>query len=175
MSLDLLDLVWEASWLVKFVILLLIAASVISWAAILFKWRELAGAEQDSEAFLEVYHEGSWRQTLDAARQYDRAPLAALFLAAHGELLRIAKYRGKGGNEDLSDREQRNVASRVAWATTDETSRLESRLSFLATTGSSAPFIGLFGTVIGIIDAFAEIGAAGSASLAVVAPASPRR
>ncbi len=169
-SFDLLQLVWEASLLVKFVILLLLAASVISWAAILFKWRELSGAEQDSEAFLEVYHEGSWRQTLDAARDHARAPLATVFLAAHAELLRIAKYRGKGGNGDLDERERRNVARQITWAASNEGLRLESRLSFLATTGSSAPFIGLFGTVVGIIDAFAEIGAAGSASLAVVAP-----
>ena len=170
MSLDLLQLVWEASWLVQIVILLLILASVISWAAILFKWRELRGAEQDSEAFLEVYHEGSWRQSLDAARDVDRAPLAAMFLSAHQELLRISKYRAPGQKDRLDDRERRNVARQIAWSASQQGVRLEKRLSFLATTGSSAPFVGLFGTVVGIIDAFADIAAAGSASLAVVAP-----
>ncbi len=169
-SLDLFQLVWEASLLVQLVILLLVAASVISWAAILFKWRELSGAEQDSETFLEVYHEGSWRESLDAAKRFERTPLSAIFLAAHAELLRIAKYRGPGGNQNLDAREQRNVAQQLAWASSQESVRLESRLSFLATTGSSAPFVGLFGTVVGIIDAFTSIGEAGSASLAVVAP-----
>ena len=56
-SLDLFDLVWQASWVVQLVILLLVAASIVSWAAIAFKWRELNGAEQDSESFLETYHE----------------------------------------------------------------------------------------------------------------------
>jgi len=169
-SLDLLQLVWQASWLVKCVILLLVTASVVSWAAILFKWRELSGAEQDSEAFLAVYHEGSWRESVDAARELDRGPLSTVFLAAHRELLRIAKYRGSGGNANLDDRERRNVARQIAWAASSEGVRLEQRLSLLATTGSSAPFVGLFGTVIGIIDAFTHIGTAGSASLAVVAP-----
>ncbi len=169
-SFDLLQLVWDASLLVQLVILLLVVASVVSWAAILFKWRELSGAEQDSGAFLEVYHQGSWRQSFDAAKELDRGPLSEVFLAAHSELLRIAKYRGPGGNENLDERERRNVARQVAWAASTEETRLESRLSFLATTGSSAPFIGLFGTVVGIIDAFGAIGQAGSASLAVVAP-----
>ena len=169
-SFDLLQLVWGASPLVQLVILLLVAASVVSWAAIFFKLREISGAEQDSEAFLGVYHEGSWRQSVDAARELDRGPLSAVFLAAHSELLRIAKYRGAGGNAELEPRERRNVARQVAWAASQEETRLESRLSFLATTGSSAPFIGLFGTVVGIIDAFAAISQAGSASLAVVAP-----
>lgn len=169
-SLDLFQLVWEASLLVQLVILLLVAASVISWAAILFKWRELSGAEQDSETFLEVYHEGSWRESLDAAKRHEGSPLSAIFLAAHAELLRIAKYRGPGGNQDLDAREQRNIARHLAWTASEESLRLESRLSFLATTGNAAPFIGLFGTVVGIIDAFTSIAQAGSASLAVVAP-----
>jgi biopolymer transport protein TolQ len=169
-SLDLFQLVWEASLLVQLVILLLVAASVISWAAILFKWRELSGAEQDSETFLEVYHEGSWRESLDAAKRHEGSPLSTIFLAAHSELLRIAKYRGPGGNQNLDAREQRNISHQLAWASSQEMTRLESRLSFLATTGSAAPFIGLFGTVVGIIDSFTAIGQAGSASLAVVAP-----
>ena len=168
-SLNLLDLVWQASWLVQFVILMLAAASVISWAAIVFKWRELSAAEQDSEAFLEAYHEGSWDGSFEAARNLDRSPLSAIFLVAHGELKRFAKYRARGG-ESLDDTQLRSVARQIAWATTQEALRLESRLPLLATVGSATPFVGLFGTVIGIINAFTGIGASGSASLAVVAP-----
>ena len=168
-SLNLLDLVWQASWLVQLVILMLAAASVMSWAAIVFKWRELSAAEQDSEAFLEAYHEGSWDGSFEAARNLDRSPLSAIFLVAHGELKRFAKYRARGG-ESLDDTQLRSVARQIAWATTQETLRLESRLPLLATVGSATPFVGLFGTVIGIINAFTGIGASGSASLAVVAP-----
>jgi biopolymer transport protein TolQ len=168
-SLNLLDLVWQASWLVQLVILLLAAASVVSWAAIVFKWRELSAAEQDSEAFLEAYHEGSWEAAYEAARNLDRSPLSAIFLVAHGELKRFAKYRSRGG-EGLDSGQVRAVSRQIAWATTQESLRLESRLPLLATIGSATPFVGLFGTVVGIINAFTGIGAAGSASLAVVAP-----
>ena len=168
-SLNLLDLVWQASWLVQLVILMLAAASVVSWAAIVFKWRELSAAEQDSEAFLEAYHEGSWETALDSARSLDRSPLAAIFLVAHGELKRFAKYRGRGGDA-IDETQLRGVSRQIQWATTQESLRLESRLPLLATIGSATPFVGLFGTVVGIINAFTGIGAAGSASLAVVAP-----
>jgi biopolymer transport protein TolQ len=168
-SLNLLDLVWQASWLVQLVILMLAAASVISWAAIVFKWRELSAAEQDSEAFLETYHEGSWDGSYDAARNLDRSPLAAIFLIAHAELKRFAKYRGRS-SETVDEAQLRSVERQIHWATTQESLRLESRLPLLATVGSATPFVGLFGTVIGIINAFTGIGASGSASLAVVAP-----
>ena len=168
-SLDLLTLVWQASWLVQLVIVMLAAASVVSWAAIVFKWRELTAAEQDSEAFLETYHEGSWETAYDSARNLDRSPLSAIFLVAHGELKRFAKYRGRSG-EGVEPAQLRAVSRQIHWATTQESLRLESRLPLLATIGSATPFVGLFGTVIGIINAFTGIGAAGSASLAVVAP-----
>ena len=169
-SLDPFDLIWQASWVVQLVILLLAAASVISWAAIVFKWRELKGAEQDSEAFVEVYHEGSGESAYEAARELDRGPLSAMFLAVYTERVRMAKYGGRASEAPL-DEDQLQVLSRhVAWAASQESLRLESRLSFLATVGSASPFVGLFGTVVGIINAFTGIGAAGSASLAVVAP-----
>lgn len=169
-SLDLLDLVWQASWIVQLVIAMLIAASVLSWAAIAFKWRELTGAAQDSEAFLEVYHEGSLDASYEAARELDRSPLAAVFVAAYAELRRIARYAGRGPDEPLDAAQLHTLGKQIAWVGSQEAHRLESRLSFLATVGSASPFVGLFGTVIGIINAFTDIGIAGSASLAVVAP-----
>jgi biopolymer transport protein TolQ len=169
-SLDLLDLVWQASWIVQLVILMLVAASVLSWAAIFFKWRELSGAEQDSEAFLEVYHEGSLEASYEAARELDRSPLSAVFVAAYAELRRMAKYAGRSLDEPLDEAQLHTLGKQIAWVSSQEAQRLESRLSFLATVGSASPFIGLFGTVIGIINAFTDIGVAGSASLAVVAP-----
>ncbi len=168
-SLDLFDLVWQASGIVQLVMLLLVVASIVSWAAIAFKWRELSGAEQDSESFLETYHEGGLARAYEAARSMDRSPLSAVYLAAHAELQKIARYAGKK-HESLSESQLHTISRQVAWVSAQEELRLESRLSFLATVGSASPFVGLFGTVIGIINAFTGIGSAGSASLAVVAP-----
>ena len=165
-SLDAMSLIWQASWLVQLVLLLLVLMSVVSWAIILVKWRELRRAEQDSEAFLEVYQEGSLEAAYALARDLDRSPLAALFLAGYGELNRMARLSDGG----LGETQRKALVRQIGWSASREGLRLERGLSFLATTGSAAPFIGLFGTVIGIIDAFQGIARTGSASLAVVAP-----
>ncbi len=167
-SLDALSLILQASWIVQLVLLVLVLLSVFSWAVILTKGRELKRALQDSEAFLEVYHEGSMEQAYDAAKDLDRSPLAAVFLAAYGELKRLARASGK--SLSLTNTHVDALSRHVNWTGSREGQRLERGLNFLATTGSAAPFIGLFGTVIGIINAFQGIGQAGSASLAVVAP-----
>ncbi|HXK25869.1 MAG TPA: MotA/TolQ/ExbB proton channel family protein, partial [Myxococcota bacterium] len=167
-GLDALSLVWQASWLVQLVLLCLVLLSIFSWAVILFKSRELRRAQQDSEAFLEVYHEGSLEQAYDAARDLDRSPLAAVFLSAHVELKRLARASGKALTPTRTNVDV--LARNLGWTGSRESLRLERGFGFLATTGSSAPFIGLFGTVVGIINAFENIGQAGSASLAVVAP-----
>ncbi len=169
-SLNLLDLVWQASWLVQAVMLLLVAASVLSWAAIASKLRELSGAEEESAAFLDTYHEGGWDAAAEAARKRDKSPLSAVYLAAQNELKRFARYSGRAPEGGLDDLQRRAVARQIAWTSHEEFHRLEARLPLLATIGSASPFVGLFGTVIGIINAFTDIGAAGSASLAVVAP-----
>jgi biopolymer transport protein TolQ len=166
---DILDLVWGAGLLVKLVLLVLVVMSATSWAIIVFKWRELNGATEDSEAFLEVYHEKPFERAYEAARNLDRSPLAMIFLATCADL----KPHDRSGHALAPGAvgvEQRRIAKRLAWMASTEGHRLERGLSFLATTGNSAPFIGLFGTVVGIIQAFEAIAAAGSASLAVVAP-----
>ena len=94
-SLGTLDLIFQASWIVQLVLLVLTLLSVFSWAIILYKYRELRRAQQDSEAFLEVYHEGSMEEAYDAARDLDRSPLSAVFLAAYGELKRLARASGR--------------------------------------------------------------------------------
>ena len=169
-SLDALSLIWQASWLVQLVIGLLILLSIFSWAIILAKWRELRRAEQDSEAFLEVYQEGSLDAAYQLARQLERSPLASMFVSAYAEFNRMARFSGKGKPTGLGESQIRALSRQLGWAGSREGLRLERGLSFLATTGSAAPFIGLFGTVIGIINAFHGIGQAGTASLAVVAP-----
>ena len=170
MSVDVLDLIFQASLVVKLVLLLLAGFSVVSWAIIFFKWRELRRAEQDSDAFLEIYHEGSLDAAYEAARELDQSPLAAVFLAGYAEINRVARYTGKAIGDAIDETQRHALSRHIHWTATSETLRLERRLSFLATTGSATPFIGLFGTVVGIVNAFEGIGRAGSASLAVVAP-----
>jgi len=167
---DAMSLIWQASWLVQLVILILVILSVVSWAIIAFKWRELRRAEQDSEAFLEVYHDGSLDAAFEAARDLDRSPLSAIFLSAYSEMHRMARFAGKSHATELEPAHVRALSRHIRWSGSEEELRLERGLNFLATTGSAAPFIGLFGTVIGVINAFQDIGMSGSASLAVVAP-----
>jgi biopolymer transport protein TolQ len=165
---DILALVWGASLLVKLVLLLLAVFSAVSWAIILFKWRELSGATEDSEAFVEIYHQNPPARVYEDARELDRSPLAVVFLATFSDLKPIQQHGVAA--VPLEGVELRRVSQRLRWMASSEGHRLERGLSFLATTASSAPFIGLFGTVIGIIQAFQGIAAAGNASLAVVAP-----
>ena len=165
-SLDMLGLIWEAGLVVKLVLLLLAVMSIVSWAIIALKWRGLSRALQDSEAFLEVYHEDSGRAAFDAAKQLDSSPLASVFLAGCAEMNRAAKRAGG----TLDDAGMRTIRKLLSWTAEREATALERGLPFLATTGSAAPFIGLFGTVVGIMQSFLGIASAGSASLAVVAP-----
>ncbi len=169
-GIDALDLMLQAGWIVQLVLLILFVFSIVSWALIYTKWRELRSAGEDSEAFLEVYHDGSLDAAYDAGRSCDASPLANVFLAGYAEIHRMAKLAGKRAGRDLSERQLRTLSQHVRWAASREALRLERGLSFLATTGSAAPFIGLFGTVVGIINAFQGIGRAGTATLAVVAP-----
>jgi len=169
-SLDVFELILQASWIAQLVLALLAVISVVSWAVIAFKWRELRRAEKDSEAFLEAYHEGSLEHAYEAARKLGTSPLASVFLAAYAEANRMARYTGRSGGRGFDAVQLHHLRREIEWATTRERLRLERGLSFLATTGSTSPFIGLFGTVVGIINSFHNIGAAGAASLAVVAP-----
>jgi biopolymer transport protein TolQ len=169
-GLDMFDLIVQASWIAKLVLLLLALISIVSWAVIVFKWRELRRATQDSEAFLEVYHEGSLDRAYAAARQLDGSPLAEIFLAGYSEAGRIARYAEKASARGLDEAQMRRLSREIEWTASRQGLRLERGLSLLATAGSASPFIGLFGTVIGIINAFHNIGQAGTASLAVVAP-----
>ena len=136
-SLDALSLVFQASWIVQLVILSLVLLSVFSWAVILYKSRELKRAQQDSEAFLEVYHGGSLEESYRAAKDLESSPLAAIFMAAYNELRRLT--RASGGQLALSEPHLLMLARNVAWASTREGLRLERGFSFLATTGSAAP------------------------------------
>ena len=162
-----------AGIIVKLVLLLLLSFSVVSWGIILFKFFQVQRAKNDSERFMDFF----WKsKRFDAiASQVDRfanSPLTVLFNEGYNELKKVvetdSKSDGSALSTDLGGVE--NVSRALRRATNSEITRLEKYLTFLATTGSTSPFIGLFGTVWGIMTAFEGIGKTGSASLAVVAP-----
>jgi biopolymer transport protein TolQ len=159
--------------IVKIVLLILIFFSVVSWAIILFKFFQIHRANSESERFMDFF----WKsKRFDAiASQVDRfanSPLTVLFNEAYGELKKVVEGGEKSDSgalsTDLGGIE--NVSRALRRATNSEITHLEKYTTFLATTGSTSPFIGLFGTVWGIMNAFVGIGKTGSASLAVVAP-----
>ena len=168
-----MELITNAGLVVKLVLLILAYFSVTSWAIIIYKTLVIQRATRDSARFLDFF----WTtRRFDAISQglgnFRHSPLAVIFRDIYQELLQ-SRRTGEGGSADGLDAdlgEQERVARVLRRATTSETHRLEKYLAFLATTGSAAPFIGLFGTVWGIMDAFHGIGQSGSASLAVVAP-----
>jgi biopolymer transport protein TolQ len=163
-----LDLIFGAGLVVQAVLLALIGMSIASWAVIVFKARELGRAEADTESFVEAYLERPFDAVYTDAKEYRASPLAVLFEAGYKDLGQLRRFAASGNA--VAPEQVDALVIRLEWIQTDETHRLERGLPFLATTGSSAPFIGLFGTVVGIMDAFRDIGASGSASLAVVAP-----
>ncbi len=168
-----MELIANAGLVVKLVLVILAYFSVTSWAIIIYKELSIRKATRESERFLDNF----WaKRRFDAISQgigeFRHSPLAVLFRDVYQELLQNRRPGEREDGEPLeaSLGEQERIARVLRRATTSETHRLEKYLSFLATTGSAAPFIGLFGTVWGIMDAFHGIGRSGSASLAVVAP-----
>ena len=167
-----MELVLNAGPVVKLVLLILVYFSVVSWAIILYKQLVVQRAIRESEKFLDFFWSKKRFDTIgQGLGDYRHSPLTVLFREVYHELAQSRRPAGQAEEPMLADLgEQERVARVLRRATTSETHRLEKYLSFLATTGSAAPFIGLFGTVWGIMDAFHGIGQTGSASLAVVAP-----
>jgi biopolymer transport protein TolQ len=148
-------MVFQAGYVVKFVLIVLLFFSVVSWAIILFKYRYLTGAGKQNAAFVLAFRSNrDPRNILAMAGKYPLSPISNVYRAVYSE-----------GIEDAD--EMRRALKRYEAL---ETAKMESYLGFLATTGSATPFIGLFGTVWGIMNSFRGIGATGAASLAVVAP-----
>ncbi len=165
-----LDLILNAGPVAKAVLTILTLFSIVSWALIVEKWWQFRRVRRETLAFLKVFREGRRPSAvLGAARKCRESPLAQLYGAAYQEV--------SGLEDALEDVEEPVAADRVEIAqramrraATLEIARLERYLPFLATTASATPFIGLFGTVWGVMAAFHGIGQQGSANLAVVAP-----
>lgn len=151
-----IQLVLQAGYVVKAVLAILLTFSIVSWTIIFHKWRHFKMAEKQTESFLKLYDSVKKPEDLlNLSKKYGLSPHANLFKAVFLE------------KTYTEQEELKRMLKRYA---TLESEKLLRNLNFLATTGSSTPYIGLFGTVWGIMNSFRGIGAAGSASLAVVAP-----
>ncbi|MFA5321821.1 MAG: protein TolQ [Smithella sp.] len=170
---SLLSMVLDAGLMVQFVLLLLFVFSVISWAIIFLKYRSYRRIKKENEEFHEDYLRSSkLADIMPAAKKYSFSTTAEVFRVGYTELTQTDKLAGEVSqkNDEISLSSLDNLERSMNKACNTEMTKLESALGFLATTGSASPFIGLFGTVWGIMDTFKGIGARGSATLAVVAP-----
>ena len=176
-QLSISDMIFHAGPVGQFVMLTLLMFSIVSWSIVFMKYRLFKKVRVDREDFLETF----WSSTnLSSAHKtapdYEYSPEAAVFFAGYTELQKINKMRNrKEGQEireslDMQLATMDNLKRSMRKAHVQHINQLGSSLPFLATTGSATPFIGLFGTVWGIMASFHDIGQRGSASLAVVAP-----
>ena len=163
-----------------FVLGTLIIFSIVSWGIILYKLWTFSRIQAQSARFLEIFRRSTKFSEVQAVCQsLNDSPLVGIFLAGYAELnlqLRQTPAAANSANAPAAAQPRPQVKSLVSVdralmrASNVETNRLEKHVTFLATTSSVTPFIGLFGTVLGIIGAFQGIGAQGSTSLDVVAP-----
>lgn len=146
------------------VLLILIGFSVFSWTVIFAKWSTFRGASQSNLRFLRAFRKaGGMEAVMVASEQYRPAPLVAVFDFGYEEIARQLKSKGTVTNRVTLERT-------LQLGISEELAKMERNMNWLATTASVTPFIGLFGTVLGIIRAFMDLGQQGSTSLRTVAP-----
>ncbi len=158
-SSSLLDLILRASPIAKLVLLILLLISIASWAIIFAKARATKLAQQQTDEFMRAFEKSSrWADLMTSVASFGASPLTAILMAANGELQKQSRL-----NLEAVQRVMQSAAI-------GETTRLEKSLGLLASTASASPFIGLFGTVVGIIIAFNGLTQATTASIQAVAP-----
>jgi biopolymer transport protein TolQ len=162
---EILDLVSSTGAVAKFVLITLLAFSLISWAIILTKWSLLRKARIQSGRFLRAFRKAQRLQDIaTVADQFRPSPLVGVFEGGFGE------YKRQMTSPAASLRSLTAVQRGMQIGASEEITRLERNVPWLAITAAVTPFIGLFGTVWGIIDAFHGLGTAGGATLRAVAP-----
>lgn len=154
-----LHLVWTADPVVQLTLVILLVFSVVSWAIIVAKYRQIKQAKQRSHQFYQLFWDSKNLNDIGAKRGSRKGPAYEIFEAAQDSL---------GHNKTVARREALERDIKRAYA--DEIEQMEYGVPFLATTASACPFIGLFGTVWGILNAFWKIGQSGASSLSVVGP-----
>ncbi len=162
---EIIDLVGQTGPVAKFVLLILLLFSLISWAIILSKWSLLRRARVQSGRFVRAFRKAQRLQDVAAVSdQFRPSPLVGVFEGGFEE------FRRQGGVHNGLVRSPLAIQRAMQIANSEELTRFERNLPWLAITGAVTPFVGLFGTVWGIIDAFHGLGTAGAATLRAVAP-----
>jgi biopolymer transport protein TolQ len=182
-NIDILNMIMNAGLMVQFVLLLLLFFSVTSWAIMILKYRYIKKAFSESAEFIDFFWKSrNLSNAFSQAKLLRGSPVARIFRVGYVELKKLSRSGGKktSESEHSSETESASLSSRfigidnvkraLRRAINAETTRMTRMVPFLATTGNTTPFIGLFGTVWGIMNSFHGIGLRGSASLAVVAP-----
>ena len=172
-NMDFIQSILQANLLVQLTFLILVFMSVFSWGIIITKRKMFRMMEIYNAPFQDIFQKANNLQSIyEISAKYGKSSLANIFKTGYKEIQRLSKSKlaensiPQAGLLSGIDNLERSLDKAVA----NEISAMEERLTFLATTGTVSPFIGLFGTVFGIMDAFQKIGQMGSASLAVVAP-----
>ena len=179
--LGVIELVIQSSLMAKAVLLILLIFSITSWAIMLNKFFVYRAARGEDNRFLEVFSKTeNLTEIYNFAKNLRLSPLARLFLTGYRELYLFQemakeerKKRGEAAlstGEKLTERDIKGISLALNKSINREVERFSKRLEFLATTGSTTPFIGLFGTVWGIMHSFRSIGVQGTASIGGVAP-----
>jgi biopolymer transport protein TolQ len=164
LQIDIWDMIGRGGPLTIAVLGILLIFSIFSWAIIFSKWSALRSAHAADRRFLRAFRKASGLDAvMVASEQFKPAPLVSVFEFGYEEVHRQVKARGSVTNKLSLERS-------LQLGTSEELAKLERNMSWLATTASVSPFIGLFGTVLGIIRAFQDLGMQGSASLRAVAP-----
>ncbi len=164
LQLEIWDLIQSTGPIPKAVLAILVGFSLLSWAVILSKWSSFRRARSANRSFLRAFRKAPSIEAIAAASaQFHRSPLVTVFDFGYSEVARQMKSRGSVTNPLALERT-------LQLGMSEEITRLERKMSLLATTAGVSPFIGLFGTVWGIIDAFQQLSTAGAASLRAVAP-----
>lgn len=174
LSSGVLELVLNAGPVAKVVLAILLLFSIVSWALIVEKWWQMRRVRRQTLGFVKVFREGRRPSLVHAAaRKFRDSPLAQVYAAAYAEISGVPDVMDSvvdDGEDGLSAERLDAVHRAMRRSAGLEIANLERYLPFLATTASATPFIGLFGTVWGIMSSFHGISTQGSASLAVVAP-----
>jgi len=160
----LVQMVRDSGSVAQAVLVILLIASLFSWAIMLSKWRRFSRARKESQRFLRAFRKtGRLSEIAAVAEQFQPSPLVAVFTEINDEYQRQSGGRGMPRNPIALERAAQTASSEALTS-------MESRMTWLATIANGATFVGLFGTVMGIMDAFHGLGTAGTATLRAVAP-----
>ncbi len=166
------SLIFTGNWFALVILLILMFMSALSWAIIVLKWLQLSRVRAQSAHFHHVFQRDAQLSRVQSlAQKLPLSPLARMFDVSYKEIENFRQsMEGGGPVPDARERLMSNLIRTLERVYNLQNASLESRLPALATVSGAAPFIGLFGTVLGIIDAFRGIGLSGVTSLAIVAP-----